>query len=171
MLRVIGLIMVALGPSVMGITKALGLKNRARFLGDFVATLPLMRAEICARLTPMTELMDYLARSAPHGCREFFQGIHGRMDALEDKGFKKIWEEETENTCAYALTIEERAAICALGASLGRYDSVEQRSAIDAASARLSALAEEARIQCGDQCRMWTGLGVFSGLILAVMMI
>ena len=170
MLRVMGLIMVALGPSVMGITKALGLKNRARFLSDFAAALPLMRAEICAKLTPMTELIDYLSRSAPQGCREFFQGIQGRMGSLENKGFYRIWEEETENTCAYALTIEERAAICALGASLGRYDSTEQRFAIDAASARLSALAQEARSQCGNQCRLWTGLGVFSGLILAVMM-
>lgn len=171
MLRTIGVVLVVLGPSVMGISKALSLKAHARFLSDFVAALELMRAEICTRLTPIPELTEYLAKSAPHGCRAFFAGLEKRMGLLGEMSFSQLWEREADTLTEPQLSGEERSAVRALGMSLGRYDVREQQAAIDMSIARLSLLAEEARKQSGIQGRLWTGLGVTGGLMLAIIMI
>lgn len=171
MLRTIGVVLVVLGPSMMGFSKALSLKAHARFLSDFVAALELMRAEICTRLTPIPELVAYLAKSAPTGCRAFYAGLEQRMGLLGEASFLQLWEQEADALTEPQLSGEERSAVKALGMSLGRYDVQEQQAAIDMAIARLTVLAEEARKQSAVQGRLWTGLGVTGGLMLAIIML
>ena len=168
MQKAIGIVMVVLAPSLMGFSRTLKLRSRAGFLADFIPVLGIMRAEICTRLTPLPELMEQLSTSAPSSCREFFAGLYKGIERLSEICFSQVWTDGVKSLRKTVLADEELEIINSLGASLGRYDSQEQKASIDAVIARLSVLAEEARAQCIVQGKLWTGLGAAMGIILAI---
>jgi len=169
--KAIGIVMVILAPSLMGFSRALKLRARARFLADFISVLEIMRAEICTRLTPLPELIGMLSKSAPNSCREFFTRLYRGMERLSEECFSRTWTDEVKILRKTVLTDEEFEIVNSLGAILGRYDSQEQKASIDAAIARLSVLADEARIQSGVQGKLWTGLGVAMGIIITIVIV
>ena len=168
MQKAIGIVMVILAPTLMGFSKTLKLRSKARFLADLISALGMLRAEICTRLTPLPDVMEILSKSAPNSCRTFFAGLHKGLGRLGELSFAEVWEDEVRTLRGAVLSEEEYEAVNALGTTLGRYDSQEQKTSIDTMIARISLFTDEARAACEVQGKLWTGLGVAAGIMIAI---
>jgi stage III sporulation protein AB len=166
--RAVGAILIIAACALLGAARAAELKNRSRRLASLCSALELMRGEVVNRLAPMPEIAERLAAGGPDEVRGFFRRISAEMGGLGEKAFSEIWAD-----CAGELGLrqDETAALCDLGRSLGRYGADEQEAAIARCMSRLGAFADDARAEAAAGARLYGGLGITAGLLLAVMLI
>lgn len=169
MLKTIGFVLVVFAGSMLGVSKSAALHADARRLEAYVSALELLCAEVVTRLTPLPEVMEYLSHWTQPPCRPFFAMISRGMGELDKCGFRRLWQKAvTEKS---GLTGEAAQVLLALGLSLGRYDRDVQQAAIRQASGRMAALARTAEQTGRAQGKMWIGLGIAGGLLLAVVLV
>lgn len=168
MIKVVGAILIIAAFSLLGAARVAELKCRARRLAALVSALELMRGEVVDRLAPMPEIAERLAATGPEESRGFFRRLSSDMECLGEKAFSEIW-----SSCAADLGLrhDETETLCDLGRSLGRYGIDEQEAAIARCMSLLGAFTDAARSEAASGGRLYGGLGITAGLLLAVMLI
>ncbi|MEG1632701.1 MAG: stage III sporulation protein AB [Oscillospiraceae bacterium] len=165
MIKAVGAFMIVSAFFLWGRSRAEELKAHARLLSALLSSLELIRSEVTARLTPIPEIAERLAASGPGETREFFGRLGAELTALGEREFSEIW-----SSCAAELKLreDELSALADAGRSLGRYGVREQDAALSRCMEILGAAAADARAEAAGGGRLWTGLGITAGLILAV---
>ena len=168
MFKVVGAVMVITACALWGSLKAGELREHDALLLALLSALETMRAEITSRLTPMPEIAERLARTGPEQTRPFFSLLDGRLCELGDREFSEIWSE-----CVSALYLprDEEGVLRDLGRVLGRYGPAEQGAALELCMEALSAAQKEAHAEARSGSRLWTGVSLTAGMLLAVMLI
>jgi len=168
MIRVVGALLIVAAFSLAGAGVSAELRARARRLNALCSALELMRGEVVDRLAPVPEIAERLAVSGPEESRAFFRRLSTEMENLGERAFSEIW-----SSCAGSLGLrqEEREALCGLGRCLGRYGADEQDAAISRCMALLGGFAKKAEEEAASGARLYGGLGVTVGLLLAVVLI
>ena len=59
----------------LGYSSALAEKRREARLNDMIAGLEMLKAEICTRLAPLPDCIEYLASAGPELAREFYKSL------------------------------------------------------------------------------------------------
>ncbi len=154
--------------ALIGFGKAISLKNRARQLGDIVTGLELMKSEIGQRCTPMTEIAQALSSGARGIFAELLANLNALMPLMDSMGFTGIWD---KSVSVLPLKDDERATLGRLGSCLGRYDAQAQCHEIDACINRFEAFERRAEADYRKNSRMYAGLGLTLGFIIAVLAI
>ncbi len=154
--------------SLCGVGKVLSLKNRTAQLADILTGLELMKSEIGQRQTPMPELAKTLSQSAAGISRELFSNLDMLMPVIDTLGFAEIWR---KSVSVLPLRDEERAALERLGTTLGRYDAQSQCREIDACMTRFETFERAAAAEYRKNGRLYAGLGLTLGFMIAVLAI
>lgn len=168
-MRFFALLLVVAVPSAAGFGKTLRLRRRVQALTALTAALEIMRSEIYTRFTPLMELVGTLSADAPEPARGFFRNLDSALPELGELGFAEIWQGAVE--AESALSADDKTFLSPLGLQLGRYEAGEQAAAIDHVLARLERNLSEAKEQLNSKGTVFTGLGIASGLLLAVILI
>ena len=154
--------------SLCGFGKVLSLKNRTVQLADILTGLELMKIEIGQRQAPMAELARTLSENSSGVSRELFSNLDMLMPLIDTLGFAGIWR---KSVSVLPLRDEERAALDRLGTTLGRYDAQSQCREIDACIARFGDFERAVAAEYRKNGRMYAGLGLTLGFMLAVLAI
>ena len=168
--RLLGALLVAAAGTALGLQAAGRLRQRTAVLSAVVGVLTLLRGEIGDRRSPMPEIAARLAREAPECCRGWFVRLEAGLSRLNGESFAAVWRRTLEEA-ELPLDGEERESLARLGLSLGRYDAPEQSAAIDRCLREMEAFRARAGETARTQGRLYTGLGLAGGLMLAVILL
>ena len=160
MIRYIGAALVVAATGTMGLMGVWRLRRACEALEGLIASLQIMESEICARMTPMREVLELLSQTAPRGVRGLYRRAFEGMGDLGRRSFYSIWKSGAE----------EQRVLEELGLCLGRYDVREQAEAI----ARVRSMLEPALDRAEEERRRDTKLHAFFGVasgLFAVMIL
>lgn len=167
MLRAAAGIGLAAAFAALGLALSREVARRLRLLGAMSASLELLRGEITARLTPLPDCAELLAKRGPAEARQFYVNLCAALPALGEREFAELWAAALETQ---PLSAEARGALEDLGRSLGRYDAASQGAAIDRCRAALESEYARLRGSAADEARLRVGLALSAGLALAVIL-
>ena len=170
MLRLVGAVLLAMGPTMIGFYAASRLARRPRILRELIGALEQMEREITFRLTPLPELFAHLAQTHSGPVGRVFSSCTAGMDELGRRPISEIWRKALDDA-QLDVTGRARKALEELGDVLGQYDEQGLRGALEQARAELSAAAEQAEQEREQKGRMDQVLGLTTGALLVILLI
>ena len=171
MLKYIGAILLTAGAALWGLSGAKSLRERGTALRAVASSLEIMRSEVCDRLTPVPELFGMLARQSSSPADILYKNAEKRLDSIGALPFGEIWRLAVNETHELMLTDSERLTLCELGLSLGKYDTGEQRRAIDAARVRFEQFAAKAEAEREKSWKSQALLGLSAGIFAVIILL
>ena len=151
----------------LGYSSAFAEKRREARLNDMIAGLEMLKAEICTRLAPLPDCIEYLASAGPELAREFYKSLGLMLPLIGETQFSRLWEAAL---APLELPPGARECLAGLGPSLGRFDASARAAAIERALTALGPLSREAHERTRTALRLRAGLGLAAGAMLAVML-
>lgn len=155
---------------LLGLGQARLLLRRRDSLAGMLDALRYMNAEL-KNGGPIPELFLALEDRAEGQIRPFFAGLNERMQGFGEESLSEIWRSCVETDTSLVLTDEQRRELGRLGNYLGRYSGEEQSEALGLCMGRLEAELLAARQEAGQGMKLYTGLGLCLGLMLAVVLL
>lgn len=170
MIDLIGAGLVILAGGLFARAKTAALHAHTQLLSALLTALQIIRSEINVNLAPLSEIIDHLAQSGAPCGRDLFSDMKLLLDARGAPYFYECWQLAIDAHC-YCLSDHERAALYDLGHVLGRYGVTEECAAIDRCTAELSAGYRDAKVRCAADTKLYTGLSLAAGCILAIVLL
>lgn len=167
MMRIFGAGLIIIACAVLGLARARELRDRARLVRAFASSVEILRGEIVSRLSPLPEAAERLAKSGPAETRQFYVNLSRSLDLLGDTEFSQLWD-KCLSLCP--LTEESHAALSDLGRSLGRFSAPEQDAALSRCVEALDEASRGASEEAERGGRLFAGLSVCAGALLAVVL-
>lgn len=165
-----GAILILLGSLLTGREYARARRRELAALSSLCCALERMASELSARALPLPQLMSLLAEEAEEPAAAFFLLLSGRLRELGERSFRELWQEAARRALA-PLSSREMAAVCELGAVLGRYPLTSQLQAIRRCQEALSVRREASLRRLGDDLRLGWGLSASLGFLLWILLI
>lgn len=165
MVRWLGILLVLAASSCLGFLKAAELRRRPRLLKAMSDSLKLMRSDIAFRLLPLPDTFRHAAQAASGPLRETYTTLAEQM-CSETQPFSAQWR--AVFSALDGFSPEDQAALCTLGEQLGKYDADAQLDAIDYCIHYLQTAEEDARANAAQRGKLYSGLGLTAGMIVAV---
>lgn len=169
-MRGVGAIFLVSACLLLGIGQARLLLHRRDSLAGILDALRYMNAEL-KNGGPIPELFLALEDRAEGQLRPFFAGLNERMQSFGEESLSEIWRGSVETDRSLVLTGEQRRELGRLGNYLGRYSGEEQSEALNLCMSRLEAELLAARQEAGQGMKLYTGLGLCFGLMLAAVLL
>lgn len=170
MLKIAGCILIFAGCTSLGFIRASGYAARRRELENALELIRLLAVEITYR-------QDHLAKTfmkVSQLKRCWFSDVLSSCSLCmkEQKPFADSWETAlSENAKNCPLHERDTTVLRDIAAGLGRSDAKGQQDIIKPAVIRLEACLADAGEQEKKQGRMYRGLGMAAGAVIAVMLI
>lgn len=165
MLRWFGIFLVLAASGCLGFLKAAELRRRPRLLRVMSDSLKLIRSDIAFRLLPLSDTLRHAAQVASGPLRDTYAALAEQM-CSEIQPFSEQWR--AAFSALDGFSPEDQAALCTLGEQLGKYDADAQLDAIDYCIHYLQAAEEDARANATQRGKLYSGLGLTAGMIVAV---
>ncbi len=166
MIRLYGALIMILASLWLGISQAAAMRRRPGVLTALADALDVLKSDTCVRLLPMPEALRN-AEELSGAARPFFAfltELSERHASLSD-----AWDRAAD--ALKTLSAEDRMALRALGARLGRYDVQTQAEAIEQCVDALRVHAARAAEQAASGGKLSVGLCLAGGLLLAVILV
>ena len=167
MIRICGMVLLVLSVSGIGWMRASELRQRPRALRGMIEVLSLLRDDIAARAMPLSDALAHVGGVSGGNSGEFLISTAYKLQH-SDRIFREIWESEVQ-TLPF-LSREDRGTISQLGKHLGVVDAVSQERAMDTCLHALERAEQEALSRAGQFGRLYAGLGMTIGTMLAVVL-
>ncbi len=171
MIKTIGAFLILCGCAFAGIYLSSTLTVRARVLNSFLQSLDIMKAEICGKLTPLEDVMEYLSKVSQTPLCMFYEKCFDEMKKRKDIPFRIIWKRELQRSDALRLKKYESEKIAELGNVLGRYGADEQGVAISHMSRCVESMILSAEKELSQFGKLYLKLGVICGISLVIVFI
>lgn len=165
MVRWFGIVLVLAASSCLGLLKAAELRQRPRLLKATADSFKLIRNDIAFRLLPLPDTLRHAAQTASAPLQGTYAMLAELM-CIETQPFSEQWRAAFGTLNGFSP--EDQAALCTLGEQLGKYDADAQLDAIDYCIHYLQVAEEEARANAARHGKLYSGLGLTVGLIVAV---
>lgn len=156
--------------TLLGISKSTELTRRARCISAVIEALRYISSELRSAMTPLPVIFEELEAISKPETKKFFGVLNAGMLKLDDESFSELWLNALE-TGGLSLNTEQKTELQRLGQSLGRYSAEEQCAAIEACMARLEHEYAAALESSREGKKLYTGLGLATGLMLAAVLI
>lgn len=170
-MKAAGAALIVVGCTLYGLIKAAGLSRQAKCLGAFLESLRFIEAELSSTAPPLPELFERLAQSARPEVRGFYRRLREGMEGIGDKSFSQLWRQSLLNDGDLCLSAYQRAELERPGTVLGRYDFRELEGALESCLLRLEPELGAANARAKEGLRLYTGLGLVSGIMAATVML
>ena len=168
-MKVTGALLVIAVFTAFGITKSMSLSGRAKCLGAVIDSLRYIYSELQSAATPIPEIFAELYRLSRPETRRMFLQLKEQMASLSDMSFGELWQSVVQDK-SLNLSAYQRGELCRLGLYLGKYPAAEQCAAIEACIMHLEAEHEAAIGRAREGRKLYTGLGLTTGLMLATVL-
>ena len=169
-MRLLGTLLLTGGAVLLGLSAAQRTKWRVRDLRMLVDGLRTMQRELSYRLAPLPELLCSAEEVGRGSVKQFFFLCAQGAERLNGKTFQSVWNQAIQDS-RMCLLLDDLHCLEALGAVLGRYDSENQRQAIQTTISRLEELCEEAQTQSVRLGKLYSVLGLTVGAFLMILLV
>lgn len=166
----IGALLLVSACLLLGLGQARLLQFRRDSLAGLLDALRYMDAELKNGARPIPELFLALQERAERQIRQFFGGLNKAMESLGEESLSEIWCGCVNRDESLKLKAEQKRELCRLGNYLGRYSGTEQAEALGLCMLRLEGELTKARQEAGQGMKLYTGLGLCLGLMLAAVL-
>lgn len=145
-------------------------RARLRCLRDLCAALDLLRGELELHGAPLPQVFNAVSRYCIGAAKGLFQGLSLELALLGEEPFSALWSRAVRKNCPQ-LRDRELDELERLGLALGRYELSTQLVELTACRAFLINCGEEAERVFPAERRLWLGLCVSSGAMLAILLL
>jgi stage III sporulation protein AB len=169
--RFIGAVLVVLACTIYGLEKAAGLYKRRRTLANFLDALRFIEAELLNNARPLPEIFFELSCHAGKEVRGFFTYLSENMSRLGEESLSKLWCDGLNSDRQLSLSAIQRQELIRPAMMLGKFMGEEQAKVIESTISRLEPELLRATEEAKAGLRLYTGLGLTAGLMLAAVII
>lgn len=166
MTRLYGMVLMLLASLWLGVTQAVSMRRRPKTLVALADALDVLKSDTCVRMLPMPDALRNAA-AVSGTAQPFFRMLIAQLN--DHAPFSDAWTQSMG--CLSALSADDRRALHALGARLGRYDTSTQAEAIEQCVNTLRTLALRADEQAKTGAKLSVGLCLAGGLMFAVILV
>lgn len=170
MIRLVGAVFLAGGGAALGFGAVRRLERRVQVLNQMSLGLNMIRRELDWRMSPLPDLLSLASRETKGEVSDFFRLCSIGVRNLNGRPFRQIWQQGLE-AAQLRMESEDFAVVEQLGSVLGRYDSGNQRQALEEAIARLDEQRKEAADQRNRLGKVYGMLGLTAGVFLVILLI
>lgn len=164
-MHTLGALLLVAASASFGILQALELKKRSKELHALIRSLSLLKHDLSARAMSLPDAAAHAGRQGAPICRPFFQQLADKLSTTP-LSFEALWRSELLRFSGQSAIVLD--ALGDLGAHLGRYDAQAQAEAIQACVDTLLAEADRADERTRQLGKLYAGLGLTVGSMLAV---
>ncbi len=168
-MKVTGALLVIAVFTAFGIIKSMSLSGRAKCLREVIDALRYISSELQSAATPIPEIFAELYRLSGPETGQMFLRLKENMASLSDMSFGELWQMALQDR-SLNLSAYQRDELGRLGLYLGRYPAGEQCAAIDACIMHLESEHEAALGRAREGRKLYTGLGLTTGLMFAAVL-
>lgn len=169
-LHIMGAGLIILAGGLLAKSKTAMLKVHIETLSSLITSLQIMRSEINVNLTPIGEIITDLSESADPRCHQLFSKTADLLTVHGAPYFSHCWR---AGIAQYSdiLTEREQNALLALGEILGKYDVADECNAIERCILELNAGYESSKLRYASDARLYAGMYLTIGCILAIILL
>ena len=170
-MKIIGALLLVCASTLLGIGQARKLHYRQSCLAGVLDSLRFIDAELKNAAVPIPEIFEELHRCSNSRLHGFFENLSAKMTCFGEHSLSEIWCDSVMNDRGISLSARQRQELCRLGNYLGRYSEAEQSEAISACINHLEAELKRSSDKAREGTKLFTGLGLSFGLMLAAVLI
>ena len=170
MIKLTGCVLIFTSCCLLGMMKASSYRERSRELESILELVKLMELEISYRKEPLAKTFQKAASLKP--C--WFSGVlQSSGEALtRQRSLHEAWREAmAANKKESPLQQQDMEILQDLALGLGKSDTAGQARILEPAMARLRQQLNSAKEQEQKQGRMYRGLGIAAGIVIAIMIL
>ena len=171
MLNAIGAVLIVGATATVGLTGLWRLSARVRIFAALISALETLKNEICDRMTPLPVLLEQLSQEADPPVDRLFDRAVRQMEQIGARSFYLIWKGAVEESPELELTKGEQKSLIDLGRTLGRYDTEEQRTALNYILTRLEAYRKRAEEERRTSGKIYAVLGFAVGVFVVIILL
>jgi stage III sporulation protein AB len=170
-MRLLGALLLVCACTLLGLGQAGKLIRRRACLAETVDLLRAIDAELKNGAVPIPEIFAALESRPADNLRGFIQALNAGMSDFGRESLAELWRGCVLNESGPALSVHQRQELCRVGDYLGRYAESEQSGALAVCIARLEDSLQRAGRRAREGVRLYTGLGLSFGLMLAAVLL
>jgi len=166
-MKLLGFLAVVLGCGAFGLSRSMALSRRAACLAASAEALRYMASSLLASACPLPELVEELSQWAGPEVRGLFSRLLEAMDKLGEESFEELWKDAVYSEPSLALDESQRHILAGAGEFMGKFSSEEQSRALERCAGRLEMECRAAEEKAREGRRLYPGLGLTAGVMLA----
>lgn len=166
--KIIGTIITVLATSFIGENKSRGYRDRVKYLENMQLCASLLENEIKYTQTPIGEAFDKIKNNFEGVIKNILLYVCTEIKNQTDYPVYKIWNDAVDFN-ANCLNKNDIDVLKSFGNHLGDSDVEGQIKNINVFNSRISYYLSIAISESEKGCKLYRNLGVYSGLLLAVL--
>lgn len=170
-LKASGCLCMIAGASGFGAWLAGNYGRRLAALEQLRRMIFLLKGQILYANAPLEEAFEAVGRRTDGFLAQLFLRVAARIGSQQGEPFAVIWAEEVEKTEEDSvLSKSDKHSLASLGEHLGFMDREMQERNLLLYLEQLDLSIEQLRTHKQERCRLYTSLGVMSGMFLAILL-
>ena len=165
-----GILLIIAACSGLGFQLAWSYSHRIRQCRQIEQCLQRLFGEIRFHQLPLTEALRATGQAADHGFGQFLIGLADTLEICGSGSFYSHWQQELERYLEDSLLQEEQELLMVLGQELGELDLDAQVKALQRCLDQWRRAIEELQRQEEKHGRLYRGLGISAGCVLAILL-
>ena len=171
-MKIAGCLMMVAGTSGYGIWLSGRYGQNLAELEQLRQMIFLLKGQILYANAPLHEAFETVGRRTEGHLAELFVQVAERIGEQNGETFCSIWKKQVELLgTETALSAGDRQSLAALGEHLGFLDREMQERNLLLYLEQLDLRIQQMREHKQERCRLYTSLGVMSGLFLAILLV
>lgn len=171
-LRMAGCILIVTGTSGYGLWMSGRYGRQLGELEQLRQMMFLLKGQILYANAPLQEAFEAVGRRMEGRLSQLFLQVADRIGQKQGEMFAQIWKDEVDSLQdEVLLSGEDRQSLAALGEHLGFLDREMQERNLLLYLEQLDLRIQEMREHKKERCRLYTSLGIMSGLFLAILLV
>ncbi len=151
----------------MGFNAVASLNSRVSVLQAWRLAVGILQAEITFSLSAIPQLLSLLQKQ--QGLEEFMEKFYSQWDGKDYSKLSEVWKKVSIGI--KGLNDEEHMIISEIGTIIGHYDAESQVKSLIYIEKRLESAISKAEDKKHKNSRIYTMLGVVSGLVLLILVV
>ena len=170
-MKVVGAVLLICACTLFGIGQARKLYFRQSCIAGVLDSLRFIDAELKNGSVPIPEIFSELSKYPNSKLKMYYVNLNEKMNSLGEESLSEIWGGCAMNDQSISLSARQRQELCKVGNYLGRYSEIEQSEAINACINHLQDDLKRSAEKARQGAKLYTGLGLTFGLMLAAVLI
>lgn len=170
-MKTVGALFLVCACTLFGIGQARKLYFRRSCLAGTLDALRFISAELKNGAVPIPEIFVELRCLPDTKLHGFFEALCTKMDSFGEESLADLWNGCVMNDQTISLSQGQRQELSRVGSYLGRYSETEQSDAIAACAEHLEIELIRSSEKAREGAKLFTGLGLTFGLMLAAVLL
>ncbi len=171
-MKLIGIMMVFLGCTLVGVMLDNGSKLRIKELRAFIRGFESIKGEIEYHLTPLSEACLHISESMGEGINEVFHSFGKALEQRRSLDTEQLWQDALkEYETSYHLKKEDYELLEPFGRRIGELDKVMQQKDITYIIERLTSKVVQLEAHAEKTSKMTIQLSMLLGACLSLLLI